>query len=63
MALQHVKNPRNAGRKPLANPTQARTMRFAESDWQEFERLAGGSGRALNKWILETLKNATINTV
>lgn len=58
-----MKNPRNAGRKTLTNKTQPRTMRFAEKDWKEFERKAGGKGRILNKWILETLKNATINTV
>jgi hypothetical protein len=48
----------NKGNSHAAKPfkTQARTMRFAETDWQEFERLAGGSGRILTKWILQAAK-------
>lgn len=49
----------NTGKRYAAKPfkTLGRTMRFAESDWQEFERLAGGKGRILNKWILQKLKS------
>ena len=49
----------NTGKRNAAKQfkTLSRTMRFAESDWKEFERLAGGKGRILNKWILQKLKS------
>jgi len=48
----------NLGNRHAAKPpTKSKTMRFLKSDWEEFERLAGGNGRILNKWILQKLKS------
>ena len=54
----------NTGKRNAAKPSRKRVeLKIPLTDYEEFERLAGGGGRILNKWILSTLNNAKIPSV
>ena len=45
------------GKRNAAKPPRKRVeIKIPLTDYEEFERLAGGKGRILNKWILQAAK-------
>jgi len=51
----------NTGNRHAAKPpTKMVRMRIPLTDHEEFERLAGGGGRLLSKWLLQAAKEKAI---